>query len=314
MPASTLVIVNPRSRSGATGRRVEDLRGLLRDRLGPLEIESTRCPRDAERIAREAVRSGVERLIVAGGDGTTSEVVTGVLEAGLGDHARIALLPLGTGGDLARALGVPRQIDAAIERIAADRPRRVDAGRAQYRGADGATHSTFFLNVASVGLSGLVTALVNDAPKHLGGRISFLIGTLRGIARFRALPARVRVDGVLIYEGPLTLATAANGRFFGGGMCVAPNAAIDDGMLDLTLIGDVSKARLLRSLPRLYAGTHLGLEDVRSGRGRCIEIAPIGESERSGELRIEIDGEPLGAAPVMFEAIPKAVTLVGVDA
>ncbi len=313
MPAATLVIANPRSRSGATGRRIEALRSVLRRRLGEFEIESTRGPRDAERIAREAARAGVERLVVAGGDGTTSEVVTGLLAAGLGDAVQIALLPLGTGGDLARALGVPRDVDAALERIASGSPRRVDAGRARLRVADGSTRETFFLNVASAGLSGLVTALVNEAPKHLGGRVSFLIGTLRGIARFRPLPARVRVDGRVVHEGPLTLATAANGPCFGGGMRVAPNASLDDGVLDLTLIGDVSKGRLLRALPRIYAGTHLDLDAVIGARGASIEIEPL-DRAAIAELRIEIDGEPLGFAPAAFDVMPKALTLIGVGA
>lgn len=314
MPLRTLILVNPRSRNGATGRRLDALRGTLRAVLGELEIEATRGPRDAERIAREAARAGVERIVIAGGDGTTSEVVTGLLAAGLGAHVRLALLPLGTGGDLVRALGVPRDVEGALARIAAGKERSVDAGRARYRDAAGHERESYFLNVASAGISGLVTALVNEAPKSLGGTLSFLIGTLRGIARHRAVPARVVVDGRTIHEGPLVLATAANGRYFGGGMHVAPNALLDDGLLDVTLIGGVSKLRLLRELPKLYTGAHLGAEAVIADRGRTIEITPLASDAGADPIHIELDGEPLGRAPVAFEVVPGAVTLLGVDA
>lgn len=315
MPARTLVIVNPHSRNGATGRRLRALEQRMRAVLGAFEIEPTRAPRDAERIAREGVRAGVEQIVIAGGDGTTSEVVTGLLAAGLGGHVRLALLPLGTGGDLVRALGVPHDVDAALARIALGIERHVDAGRARFVDTAGREREAFFLNVASAGISGLVTALVNEAPKSLGGRLSFLLGTLRAIARHRPSLARVRVDGETFHEGPLVLVTAANGGWFGGGMHVAPGARLDDGLLDVTLIGGVSKLRLLRELPKIYAGTHLAADAVRSARGRVIEIEPLPAGAGSQDpIRIELDGEPLGRAPVRFEALPAALTLVGVDA
>ena len=110
------MIANPRSRNGATARRWSPIEAKLRNALGHLEVEFTRGPRDAERIAREGVRAGVERVIVAGGDGTLSEVVTGLLSADLGGYAGIGVLPLGTGSDFTRALGVSNEIDASAQR------------------------------------------------------------------------------------------------------------------------------------------------------------------------------------------------------
>lgn len=312
MPAPTLVIVNPQSRGGATGRRLRGVESKLRAALGPLEVEQTRGPRDAERIAREAVRAGVETLVVAGGDGTASEVVTGILAAGLGGRAKIALLPLGTGGDLVRALGVPRDLDAALARVVAGKERVVDAGRASFRGRDGREATTFFLNVASAGVSGLVCELVNRTPKSLGGTASFLIGTLRAIARHAPQPVTVCVDGETVHEGPLTLLAAANGRYFGGGMHVAPRARPDDGLLDVVWIGGLPKRRLLKRLPLLYAGRHLDAPEVRFRPGRRVELEPA--SGAASPVWIELDGEPLGTLPACFEIVPRAVTLLGVEA
>lgn len=316
-----LVVVNPKSRSGATGRRFDAVAAKLRAALGAIEVEETRGPRDAERIAREAVLGGVERIVVAGGDGTTSEVVTGLLAAGLGARAKLALLPLGTGGDLVRTLGVPGDLDGAIARIAGGKERRIDAGRARFRDRAGEERETFFLNVASAGVSGLVCELVNRAPKSLGGRVSFLLGTLRAIVRYAPLPVVVRVDGEVVHEGLLTLVAAANGRYFGGGMHVAPRARQDDGLLDVVLIGGLSKPHLLRRLPLLYTGAHLEAPEVRFVRGRSVELLPgpggpasAGAAPRGDDaLWIELDGEPLGGLPARFEALPGAITLFGVE-
>jgi YegS/Rv2252/BmrU family lipid kinase len=301
----TLVIVNPRSRNGATGRRWPALQSVVRSALGPVEAELTRGPRDAERIAREAVRAGIERILVAGGDGTLGEVVSGLLAAGLGDAAELGLLPLGTGGDFARSLGVPRDFEAALECIVAGHTRRVDAGRVRFRGPGGEARVACFANVASFGISGLVVEIVNRTTKALGGRVSFLIGALRAIARYRSDRVVLRVDGELVADERIALATAANGRWFGAGMHVAPGALLDDGALDVVVVGAISKSALLRKLPKLYRGTHLEDAAVRCVRGRVIEAdAP------EGRVPLELDGEPLGTLPARFELLPRALRVV----
>jgi diacylglycerol kinase (ATP) len=302
----TLVVVNPRSRSGATQRQFASLEPRLRDSLGAFEVEWTRSPRDAERIAREGVRAGFERIVVAGGDGTTSEVVSGLLGAKLGDYAEVAPLPLGTGGDLMRTLGIPRNLDRVLEGIAAGHSQKVDAGRVRYTDRSGRERTTHFLNVTSFGVSGLITELVNRATKVFGGRVSFLLGTLRGITRYRPEEVRIRLQGELVYEGPLVLGTAANGRFFGGGMQVAPRAEPADGLFDVVVIPGFSKSRLLRELPRIYAGTHLEVPQVSFHRGQRIEAEAA-----PGRVWVEIDGEPLGTLPASIEVLPSAISVLG---
>lgn len=306
MPRRTLVIVNPRSRAGTTARRWPAVEARLRDVLGPLEVAKTRGPRDAERIAREGVRAGAELVIVVGGDGTASEVVSGLLGAGLGSHAELALLPSGTGGDLVRSLALPDTADAAIARIASGKSRPIDAGRASFTGRDGRQVVTHFVNIASFGVSGLVTQLVNDAPKTFGGRLSFFIGTVRAIVRWRPVRVELRLDGDVVHDGLLHLAAVANGRYFGGGMHVAPEARLDDGRLDLVAIrGKGGKARLLAKFPLIYRGRHLALDEVSIHRGSVVEA----HCEAGEDVRIEIDGEPLGRLPARFECLPGALRL-----
>lgn len=301
----TLVIVNPHSRGGATGRRWPKLEAKVRSALGPIEVEMTRGPRDAERLAREGVRAGVERLVVAGGDGTLSEVAGGLLGAGLAEYADIGVLPLGTGSDYARSLGLPRDLDAALACIAAGTPRRVDAGRARFRGSRGEERVACFVNVASFGISGMVDEIVSRTPRTFGETAAFLFGALGAILRYRSQRVALRVDGELVHDEGLVLATGANGRWFGAGMHVAPEAVLDDGLLDVVVVRALSRLALLAKLRKIYAGTHLSDPAVRHARGRVVEAdAP------PGLVPLELDGEPLGTLPARLEVLPAALRVV----
>jgi len=306
MAERTLVIVNPASGNGRTGRRWKSLGAQIRTALGPVEIEATGAPRDAARIAREGVRAGIERVVVAGGDGTVGEVADGLLAAGLGDYAQIGILPLGTGGDLARTFGIPRRFEEALEALRRGGERRIDAGRLAYRAPDGSEKRSHFVNIASFGISGVVDVLANRSTKRLGGTASFLLATLNALARYRGRVVTIRVDGEIFYEGPITLATAANGRFFGGGMRVAPEARVDDGLLDVVVVEDVPKWKLVGKLPLLYRGRHLADPIVRFRRGCIVEA-----DAEPGSTLLDVDGEPLGSLPARAEILPGALRFSG---
>ncbi len=306
MAQRTLVIANPRSRNGATGRRWQAIEARIREVLGPVEVAHTLGPRDAVRLAHEAARAGVERILVAGGDGTLSEVATGLIEAECSERVEIGVLPLGTGGDFLRSLGAPREVEAALARIAEGVAKSVDAGRVRFLGHEGEACEACFVNVSSFGISALADELVNQTTKLFGGTLSFLVGTIRAIVQYEAEPVRILVDGECVYEGAVALATAANGRYFGGGMQVAPRARIDDGQLDVVIVPQIPVAQLLRKLPLIYRGTHLDEAGVLLHRGRVIEAqAP------PGTVEIELDGEPLGTLPATWELLPGALRLLG---
>jgi YegS/Rv2252/BmrU family lipid kinase len=306
MARRTLLIVNPRSGGGATDRRWKRASECLRAVFGAVEVEHTRAPRDAERLAREGVRAGIERIVVAGGDGTLSEVATGLLAADLARYAQIGVLPLGTAADFARSLGIPSGLDRAIDCLASAGVRPVDAGRVTYRSLQGDERVSYYVNVASFGVSGLTCQLVNSGPKLFGGTLSFLFGALRAILRYRSAPVTIRVDGALVHDAPLTLAAGANGRFFGGGMRLAPDARLDDGLLDVVIVSGLSAVSRLSKLAGMYRGTHLADAATALHRGALVEAAAA-----PGTVPLELDGEPLGTLPARFEILPAALSMIG---
>jgi diacylglycerol kinase (ATP) len=327
----TLVVVNPQSRGGATGREWGEIEQALLARLGEFQIEFTRGPGDAERIAARALREGVGRLVVAGGDGTVSQVVTGVLSechsaaARVGPDAlgasadvphstpspEIGWLPLGTGGDLSRAFALKGGVAEAIERLASGETRPVDVGRIRCRGRDGGDHTSYFLNIASLGIGGLVDEFVTDSPLFLGGSIAFALAALRAFAAYRPKTVQISIDGEPLFEGQITLVAVANGSHFGGGMHIAPGARPDDGAFEVVIMKALSKLGLLANLPSLYRGTHLSNPVVSCVRGVRIDARVPSGDESSGDVLLDVDGEPLGTLPASIELLPSALTLCG---
>ncbi len=303
---STFIIVNPASRLGETGTRLAELTGLLDRHIGAYTLLTTTCEGDAERLAREALAQGATRLIVAGGDGTVSEVLTAML-AGRGTSAvTLGVLPLGTGRDFARLLGLGEHLGRAVARFAAGRTTPVDAGRIEARGPDGTPRTRCFLNIASFGVSG-ESALWLKARAADGkrGRLSYLMSCVAGITRYRAPRVTLHLDGAPLHDGPLLLAAAANGQYFAGGIQVAPQALINDGQLDVVVVPKLPLATTLRRMPLLMLGEHVDGRTVHVRRGRLLEAT----SEAA--VWIEADGEPIGTLPARFELLPSAVSLGG---
>jgi diacylglycerol kinase (ATP) len=236
--------------------------------------------------------------VVVGGDGSVNEVANGVA----GANVDIAVIARGTGWDFVRTYGIPREVAAAAEIALHGRTREIDLGRASYRPWAGGEADAYFANVASAGMSGAIAKRANETTKALGGKVSYAWATLAVFSRWRSGDVRVTVDGE-VREGRLHDVVVANGRYFGGGMMICPEAEPDDGLFDVLLIGDLTKRDLLVTLPKTYRGRHLPHPKAEVLRGRVVTV------DAAEPLPIELDGEQPGTTPVRFEIVPRALRL-----
>ena len=286
------VIVNPSAASGSARHKIPQLQRLLERRRSNVSVVETLGPGHGIELAREAIASTVDVLAVMGGDGTFNEVAQAYLNAdGQPVYGpALALIPAGTGGDLRRSLRLTNDLEAAVERMLGTGRQQLDLGRV--RAEVGSAHVfRAFLNVASIGVSATVSRLANAGPKWMGGKLTFYTAALRATFTYNNVPVSVRVDGQELYEGPAYLVAFANGRYFGGGMLIAPEAQPDDGLLDVVVLGDYSKARAVGLSRAIYAGTHLTDPQTHSARGKCVEVQPLLDSTQRFNHLLETDGE-----------------------
>jgi diacylglycerol kinase (ATP) len=245
------------------------------------------------------VRRGATTLVVVGGDGTVHEVADGLLKAGLAAEVDLGLLPLGTGRDFARSLRIPRRLDAAVEVARNGRVRTIDVGRATSTTPAGDA-TGYFVNFAGAGISGAIASRANRTTKALGGRLSFLWATVVVFSRWQPAELGIEIDGQP-RRARLFEALAMNGDYTAGGMWMAPDAAPDDGGLDVVLIGDFSKTEFVTTFPKIYRGRHVSHRKVEIVRARELRVgAP-------SPLPVVLDGEQPGTTPVRFELVPSAL-------
>ena len=238
-----------------------------------------------------------------------SEVVNGYFDSdgeAINSMAVIGLLPSGTGSDFSRSIGInPGR--KAIAAIAAGNSRPMDAVRAVTTIEEGA-RARIFINVATFGLGGDVSAFVNGwrgrLPKWVGGRARFIAAALRALDRYKLRSVDVRLDDRLHKKISSNLVVVANGRFAGGGMMLAPNAELDDGLLDVILTDGATRFDVIKELSRIGRGGHLKNPKVKEMRAREVLIT----SEEP--MAIDIDGEMAGYTPARMTALPAAVRFI----
>jgi diacylglycerol kinase (ATP) len=206
----------------------------------------------------------------------------------------------GTGWDFVRTYAIPRDVAAAARVALEGRTREIDLGRVSYRAWEGHEAHAWFANIASAGMSGAIAQRANATSKALGGKASYLWATLAVFARWRNDVVRVEVDGES-RQGRMHDVVVANGRYFGGGMMICPDASPDDGLFDVLLIGDLTKRDLLLTLPKTYRGKHLPHPKAELLRGAAVTV------NADAPLPVELDGEQPGTTPARFEAVRGAL-------
>jgi diacylglycerol kinase (ATP) len=297
------VVMNPRAGGGRMNAEWPGLARAIKERLGAFQLAATTRGGEAPALAQGLAESGVDLVIAIGGDGTIGEVADGLLRASR--RPQLGIVPIGTGVDFPRNLRLgPTPLDA-VEVIASGRTRIIDAGRITYVADDGSPGIKHFINEASAGLSGPTVRAVNAAKaRGRSGRFTFLYHTLAQLIGYRWDTVRVTLDGTETIESRIAVVAMCNGRYFGSALMVAPEAELDDGLLDVVIVKAASKLALVRVLNAAYAGEHRKSPLCVFRRAKSIEIEPVGRA-----ALIDIDGESPGRLPVRVDVLPGALTL-----
>ena len=296
------LIVNPVAGSGRGGKLWPQLRDELHGEGVEFDHVLTEGPDHAVELARQAVADGCRLIVAVGGDGTIHEVVNGlVIEDEIPQGVALGAICCGTGSDFARTVGLVREPLAAARRVVHGSDRRIDLG-VVHCWREGQEIVEYFPNAAGLGFDGEVADRVNRKSKAGGGTIPYLISLVTTLITYENKPVVVTLDDRRL-EQRANAVVVANGRYFGGGMHIAPDATPDDGLFDVVIIGDTTKLELLLQVPRVYRGTHLTHPKVDAYRSSTVRV----ESEK--RVILQADGEYVGEAPATFRLLPGALTV-----
>jgi YegS/Rv2252/BmrU family lipid kinase len=306
-PAKIAVVVNPHSAGGRTARQWPQLAAMLESRLGRVVTRFTSEPGAGIAITRGLLREGCDLIIAVGGDGTINEVANGFFEKDqmVRPEAVIGILPLGTGGDFRRTLGISTDADGAIGILAEGVPLQIDVGKATFRANDGSNATRYFVNLLSFGMGGHVASRSKNFMGRFGGKAAFFWATVKTFLRYRGRQVSLCLDeSSTRLPFFITNVAVGNGQFHGGGMRPCPAAVPNDGLFDVTIINYAGALQLLSSISMLYSG-----EVYSHPKVRHFEASRI-LAEGSSPTEIEIDGEPLGTLPLEITLLPRQLRVL----
>lgn len=285
-------IVNPVAGTGACSKLFEKAEEKLKREGANYSVLRTERRFHAVELAEEAINSGAKFIVAAGGDGTVNEVVSVIAKH---PEVKFGILPFGTGNDYASALKIPTDPEAAVELLLKGEVRPSDLGMA---------NDKVFTNVAGLGFDVDVLRSVEKHKKGSQGMLPYIFGIVDAILHRTKIHCFISFDGGEEEEMDALIITACNGRRFGGGMLVAPEAKPDDGLFDICIARWVGIFRLLSLLPRFVKGKHIGAKPVIYTRAKSITV------RAEGEFTVEMDGELILNTPVECRILPGALRVV----
>ena len=283
------IIANPVAGKGKAIALIEQVENMLKAHKAKFDVVLTEAPGDAKDLARAAAEEGWQVVVSLGGDGTTSEIIGGLV----GTESALGIISCGTGNDIARSLGIPTDTRQAVDTLVAGGKRRIDVGSEK---------DQIFINIAGVGFSHEVTRQAN-AMKRLKGSLAFLAATYKALSSLKAEPVRIELDDEII-ETEVISVTISNMKYAGGGMVFAPDAVVDDGLFDISIVREIGRLSLALTFPQMYTDTgvkHPALSRHRSSTIRIYTEQPIGKM---------FDGNINGKTPLDAKILPKALDVI----
>lgn len=300
-----LVIVNPNAGNRKGERDWHKISALLDSYAFVYTAVFTEKRGHATDIAIEWISRGYRKVIIVGGDGTMNEVVNGIFiqESCKSDKVVLGMISVGTGNDWSKMYNIPIEYEGAIRTIKEGRTKMQDAGKIVYT-VNGQTSQRYFVNIAGLGFDASVVKKANlEKDKGKGGKSSYYKALLNSLFEYDTSNTKVTVDKEDTENDTFSISIGI-GKFSGGGMIQTPEAVLDDGLLDITVIQSMTKFEVVRSLKKLFDGSILDHPKIRSYKGRQIRI------ESDPDINLEADGETLGHTPVEFEVVPVSIKAI----
>lgn len=284
------VIINPT----AGNRRAEKIAIQILTRLTELGIDHqafyTEYAGHAELLAQQSVRQNVRMVLSIGGDGTAFEIARGLMNS----QTFLGIIPAGTGNDFIKSLHLPSSPLGVLDFILNHPARPVDVGT---------INGQIFINVCGIGFDVSVLDYSIKAKKYVRGMLPYLWGVIQTIIHYHSSEIQLEIDGKVVREGQILVCSIANGRYIGGGMPISPESEIDDGLLDIVVINNVKRARMVKYLPGLLSGKILTFKDTVSFRGKHVVVTS------KSQMRFNVDGEIFPFEKAVFEILPGALSV-----
>lgn len=272
------MIVNPAAGRGKTLRRLPDVKQWLRQSSHDFVYEISSSSDEMRSKIMSASKRGIDAILLSGGDGTVHQALPAIAETCL----PFGYLPCGRGNDFARNIGLPADLKSNCSFLSTLSFRNLDL--------PSINQNIPFVAVAYVGFDGEVNRLANDHKGYFGGTLGYIICVLKALKNFKPFEVEITIDDQTWRERVM-MVSVANAPFYGGGMKIAPQAIMDDGVLDICIVKEISNLELLRQFPKVFKGTHVTHPRIMMATGRKIKITSDEERE------LFADGEPAGRLP-----------------
>jgi diacylglycerol kinase (ATP) len=295
-------IINPSAGAGKTRKQWPLINDCLKNIGIEFEGKETECPGHAIDLACDAVKKGYKYIVAVGGDGTISEIVNGIHKADGLNNVALGVISTGTGADYIRALGIPRNFEDACKKLVNPVTRNVDVGMVECMNK-GEANNRLFVNFAGIGFAAEIVRATTQKYKAMGKVSAYLLGLFTTLVSYKNKDVDIVIGGEMERKRICTV-IMGNGQYGGGGMYTTPKAVIDDGLLDVLIIGDLSKPDLLRSLPTIYKGTHLSHPKVSLKKAESVTINPV------IQMAIQADGDIVGESPATFKIIEQKLRII----
>lgn len=296
---------------GRIKNRESEFKGL-RNTFGSHELKfyTTERPGHSVELAEQAIREGCTHIICAGGDGSLNEVANGVMNAR--EHLtgeqwsriRVGVLPMGTGNDFVKTVHAPKTEIGLKELILDDVYTTIDLGLVEYFTETGLQKKRYYINITDVGMGGVVAERLSRYSKWMGAQLTYQRAILSTLVTYKHQPVKVKADS-FTYEGSIMNFIMANGKYFGSGLGIAPEAEVTDGLLSIVILGEISLLDYIKNLGTVKKCEKLVHPELEYKTAKELYI-----ESPAGPLAIDMDGEFIGYSPMTVKVVPAAIRFI----